>query len=105
MTARGMRDFMVSPGETEGAGEYDKEFRIIFREGISQRELARESGDRVGNGRFQGRFMGIDAHRATLQGGMNRKGAEVAKGRRKYMEETPVTWVASTLVSELRERF
>lgn len=36
---------------------------------------------------------------------MNRKGAEVAKGRREYMEDTPVTWVASTLVPELRDRF
>jgi len=57
----------------------------------------RTSGSEGGAGRKPRSYL--------YQGGMNRKGAEVAKGRRKYMEETPVTWVASTLVSELRERF
>jgi len=43
----------------------------------------RTSGSEGGAGRKPRSYL--------YQGGMNRKGAEVAKGRREYMEETPVT--------------
>lgn len=61
----------------------------LFSEGNSRVGIGVGIGLEMG--RFQGRFMGIDAHRVTLQGGMNRKGAEVEKGRRENTEETPVT--------------